>query len=63
MDIGIVSYGLYIPGKYETAEEMAGRTGLTAGELNDMGIQRKYIPGQEDHPVVMAVKAAQQALE
>lgn len=62
-NIGLVSYGLYLPAQYETAEEIAGRSGLSREEVRALGIERKCRPGPEDHPVTMAEKAAGMALE
>jgi 3-oxoacyl-[acyl-carrier-protein] synthase-3 len=63
MNIGIDSYGLFIPQTYESAEEIASRIGITTKEIKNLGIQRKYIPGEDDHPVIMAVKAAEKAFK
>jgi len=59
--LGIVSYGLYLPEDFETAEEIALRARLTPAEVTALGIRRKYRPGEEDQPIAMAVKAARQA--
>lgn len=62
--LGIVSYGLYLPSGFETAEEIAGRSGLSSQQvIEELGVVRKCLPSVEDLPVVMAVKAARQALE
>ncbi len=62
--LGIVSYGLYLPSGFETAEEIAGRSGLSRKQvIDELGIEKIYTPSSEDLPVVMAVKAARQALE
>ena len=61
--IGIVSYGLYTPAEFETAEEVAVRSGLALEEVRALGIERKCRPGPDDQPIPMAVKAAKQALE
>ena len=62
--LGIVSYGLYLPSGFETAEEIAKRSGLSREQvIEDLGVERKCFPAAEDLPVVMAVKAARQALE
>jgi 3-oxoacyl-[acyl-carrier-protein] synthase-3 len=63
MNIGIVSYGLYIPSDVETAEDVAKRSGLTVEEVLDLGIDSKPIPSGDDQPVVMAEKAAKEAFE
>jgi 3-oxoacyl-[acyl-carrier-protein] synthase-3 len=62
--LGLVSYGLYLPSTFETAEEIARRSGLSREQVvQELGIEKKYFPATEDLPVVMAVKAARQALE
>jgi 3-oxoacyl-[acyl-carrier-protein] synthase-3 len=61
--IGIVSYGLYTPAEFETAEDVAVRSGLAIEEVRALGIERKCRPSAEDQPIPMAVKAAKQALE
>ena len=63
MKIGIVSYGLYFPKRYETAEDVAIKAGLTLQEVMALGIKRKSLPSQDDQPVSMAVKAAEEAFE
>ena len=59
--LGIVSYGIYLPEGFETAEEIAPRAGLTPAEVIALGIRRKCRPADEDQPIAMAVKAAKQA--
>jgi 3-oxoacyl-[acyl-carrier-protein] synthase-3 len=61
MNIGIVSYGLYIPQDFETAHDVAVKAGLSSQEVIALGIERKYLPGPDDQPVRMAVNAARQA--
>jgi 3-oxoacyl-[acyl-carrier-protein] synthase-3 len=61
--IGIASYGLYTPAAFETAEDVAARSGLGLDEVKALGIERKCQPALEDQPIPMAVKAAKQALE
>ena len=62
--MGLVSYGLYLPSKFETAEEIAARSGLSREQVvGELGIRRKCLPSGEDQPAVMAVKAARQAFE
>jgi len=62
-EIGIVSYGIYLPQQVETSEEVAQRAGLTPEEVFALGIRRKCRPSEEDQPIPMAVKAAKQAFE
>jgi len=55
---------LYLPAGFESAEEIAGRSGLSREQVvRELGIEKKCLPAAEDLPVVMAVKAARQALE
>jgi 3-oxoacyl-[acyl-carrier-protein] synthase-3 len=62
--LGVVSFGLYLPSGFESAEEIAERSGLSRDQVvGELGIEKKYSPSSEDLPVVMAVKAARQALE
>jgi 3-oxoacyl-[acyl-carrier-protein] synthase-3 len=63
MNIGIVSYGLYIPSEVETAADVAKRSGLTVEEVLNLGIEGKPIPSGDDQPVVMAERAAKEAFE
>jgi len=62
-EIGIVSYGIYLPDQVETSDEVAQRAGLTVEEVLALGIRRKCRPSEEDQPIPMAVKAAKQAFE
>ncbi len=59
--LGIVSYGIYLPEGFETAEEIALRAGLSPAEVMALGIRQKCRPAHEDQPIAMAVKAAKQA--
>ena len=62
--VGIVSYGLYLPGDFETAEEIAAKSGLSRAEIvREIGLEKKCKPTQDDLPVIMARKAAENALE
>jgi len=61
--VGIVSYGLYLPEAFETAADLADRTGLPVAAWHALGIKRKYRPARDDQPVSMAVRAASRALE
>lgn len=63
MAIGIVSYGLYLPDRIESAEEIAARCGMTVDAVQALGIRQRYLPSDDDQPVSMAVRAAQKALE
>ena len=63
MTVGIVSYGLYLPETLETAEQIAERCNLTTEKLHALGLKNRIMPGDDDQPVPMAVKAAQCALD
>ena len=63
MQLGIVSYGLYLPGGFENAAEIAKRANLKPEAVKALGIERKYVPSREDQPIPMAVKAAKHAFE
>ncbi len=60
--LGLVSYGLYLPANFETAGEIAVRSGLSREQVvAELGIEKKCLPSADDQPVVMAVRAARQA--
>jgi 3-oxoacyl-[acyl-carrier-protein] synthase-3 len=62
--LGLMSYGIYFPRESETAEAIAARSGLSPRQVaEELGIENKFVPGPEDQPVSMAVKAARQALQ
>jgi len=64
LTLGVVSYGLYLPQSFETAEEIAERSGLSRDQVvNELGIEKKCHPTTEDQPAIMAVRAAEQAFE
>ena len=63
MNLGIVSYGLYLPSGFEDADEMAQRAGLKPEAVRVLGIERKFLPSPNDQPIPMAVKAAKHAFE
>ena len=61
--LGLMSYGIYLPPDFETAERISARSGLDPQQLiAEWGIEKKFIPGPQDQPVTMAVKAAHDAL-
>ena len=61
--LGLVSYGIYLPRTFETAETIAARSGLSPQQVTaEWGIEKKIIPGPHDQPVSMAVKAAREAI-
>lgn len=63
MHIGIVSYGLYLPERFETAEDISGKSGIPLEAIIRLGIERKCIPADDDQPVTMAARAAREALK
>jgi 3-oxoacyl-[acyl-carrier-protein] synthase-3 len=63
MNLGIVSYGLYLPSGFETADEIAKKTGLKPEAVKALGIERKFLPSAADQPIPMAAKAAKHAFE
>jgi 3-oxoacyl-[acyl-carrier-protein] synthase III len=61
--IGIVSAGVYIPESYMTAAEIARGTGIPEQVIRTkFGLDRKPVPGPNDHTNAMALWAAQDAL-
>ncbi len=61
--LGLMSYGIYLPREFETAETIAALSGLAPDQVvAEWGIQRRLLPGPQDQPVSMAVKAAREAL-
>lgn len=55
--------GTYVPAGRMSAAQIAVASGLPEGVVRDkLGIQRKAVPGPEDHTNAMGVRAAQAAL-
>jgi len=63
MNIGLVSFGFYVPQGFKTAAEVALQSGLSADAVAALGIRRKFLPAPEDQPVSMALKAARQVFQ
>jgi 3-oxoacyl-[acyl-carrier-protein] synthase III len=62
--IGIVSTGVYIPDRFETAQEIAEQSGIPQEIVETkLGISRKTLPGPEDHTCQMGIWAAEKALQ
>ncbi len=62
--VGVVDYSVYLPEKTITADELSAEINVPVNVLRDkMGIHRKYVGGEEDHPGIMAVKAAKDVLK
>ena len=65
MNVGILSYGIYIPEGRMTAKEISEKTGGFWTEdaiKNKLGITEKSIPGKDDGTQEMGAKAAKDAL-
>jgi 3-oxoacyl-[acyl-carrier-protein] synthase-3 len=61
--LGLMSYGICLPPGFETAEMISARSGLSPQQLIlEWGVEKKCLPGPQDQPVSMAVKAAREAL-
>lgn len=62
--VGIVDYSVYLPEQTITAEELSELVNIPAQILREkMGINRKHVGGPEDHPAMMATKAAKELLK
>ncbi len=63
MSMGIVSAGVYVPKTFISAAEMARETGIPEEVIvTKFGLNRKPIPGPNDHTNAMALWASQDAL-
>lgn len=61
--IGVLSIGTYIPKPRMSSAEMAQRTGIPQGILEDkFGFKQKPMPGPDDHPCQMGARAAEVAI-
>lgn len=57
--VGIVGTGIYVPSTFMTAEELAEKTGIPVDVIrHKFGINRKAVPGPNDHTCWMGVQAA-----
>ncbi len=62
--VGIVEVGTYVPASFISAAEIARRSGIPEEVLiTRFGIERKPVPGPDDHTNAMAIRAARDALE
>ncbi|MEI7433148.1 MAG: 3-oxoacyl-[acyl-carrier-protein] synthase III C-terminal domain-containing protein [Methanomicrobiales archaeon] len=62
--VGITSIGYYIPKQVITSAEIAEISGIPLTILTEkFGIEQKHIAGPDEHPVLMAEKAALSAIE
>ena len=61
--IGIAGVGMYVPPTHITAAEIAQETGIPADVIaRKFGLVQKPVPGPDDQPTAMALRAAQAAL-
>ncbi len=61
--VGVVDYTVYTPEKTITAEELAPLVNIPANILRDkMGINKKHVPGPDDHPGIMATKCVKELI-
>ncbi|MBX6421883.1 MAG: 3-oxoacyl-ACP synthase [Nevskia sp.] len=59
----IVGLGVYLPARRQSAAEIAQRSGLPEWVVREkLGIEEKPVPGPEDHPNAMGIRAARAAL-
>ena len=66
VNVGIVGVGTYLPKKVMTAKEISeGTNGIWAEEAVrvKLGINQKYVPGDDDGTQEMGVRAAKACLE
>lgn len=64
MNIGIRSFGNYIPERMMSAKEIGEATGIPEEVIaNKFGVKRKPVPGPRDTPSFMGLTAARRALE
>ena len=64
MNVGILSTGTYVPTTHMTAADMAEATGIPEHIVRDkLGMNRKPVPGPNDHPCAMGAWAAEAALK
>jgi 3-oxoacyl-[acyl-carrier-protein] synthase III len=57
--VGIVSVGTYSPKKFITSQEVAEISGVPEAVIRDkMGIHRKFVGDENEHPNEMGIKAA-----
>ncbi len=60
---GVTGIGTYLPTGRMTAAELASATGLPEWVVRDkLGIAHRVVPGPDDHPTAMGVRAAADAL-
>ncbi len=60
---GITGIGTYVPEGRMSSDELASRTGLPEWVVREkLGITERVVPGKDDHPTAMGVRAAERAL-
>lgn len=60
----IAGLGIYLPQRHHTAAQIAAASGLPEAVVRDkLGLERKTVPGDDDHTNAMGVRAARAALE
>lgn len=61
---GLTGVGVYLPEGRVTASDIAAASGLPEWVVTDkLGLRAKPKPGADDHPTLMGVRAAEEALE
>lgn len=62
--VGIASIGSYIPPGTITSEEIARLSGIPAEVfLEKIGMERKHVAAEDEHPSEMGIRAAKEAVE
>jgi 3-oxoacyl-[acyl-carrier-protein] synthase-3 len=62
--VGIVGWGLYLPEKFITAEELAPQINIPPNVIKEkLGFNKKPLGGPEDHCVMMGTKASLDCLK
>jgi 3-oxoacyl-[acyl-carrier-protein] synthase-3 len=61
--IAVLGLGLYFPERTLSSVDLARRASLPVDFVEDvLGVRRIYVPGPDDHPCAMGVRAARRAL-
>ena len=62
--VGVTGLGAYVPEGRMSSAELASITGLPEWVVREkLGIHQRVLPGPDDHPTAMGVRAAQTALD
>jgi 3-oxoacyl-[acyl-carrier-protein] synthase-3 len=62
--VGIASIGCYVPPGIITSEEIARRSGIPVEVfLEKIGMERKHVAAEDEHPSEMGIRAAEVAIE